>query len=182
MHDDVTRPEGNLGVEVTLKSKMAAISASSGGNSKMIVLFDPSESSTNRLSRHSTAQPYQNTCQHYCHLNFSLRGNTTPYWIRSRPQLSQCTFVRIMHKVYCSRDFWWINPDEWWFPAAGRQEQSNFNNIASYNSVFRAKEGFHTKRTTATLDSQSDFGKSIEVVKKKPKLDNLWYKKKTINK
>ena len=34
MHDDVTRPEDSVGVVVTLKSKMAASSASSGGNSK----------------------------------------------------------------------------------------------------------------------------------------------------
>ena len=33
MHNDVTRPEGNVVVVVTLKSKMAAISASNGGNS-----------------------------------------------------------------------------------------------------------------------------------------------------
>ena len=35
MHDDVTRPNwGSMVVEVTLKSKMDAISASSGRNSK----------------------------------------------------------------------------------------------------------------------------------------------------
>ena len=45
MHDDVTRPEGSMGVVVTLKFKMAASSASSGGNSKIIVSFDLSESS-----------------------------------------------------------------------------------------------------------------------------------------
>ena len=45
MHDDVTRPEGSMGVVVTLKSKMAASSANSGGNSKIIVSFDLSESS-----------------------------------------------------------------------------------------------------------------------------------------
>ena len=33
MHDDVTRLEGSMGVVVTLKSKMAASYASSGGNS-----------------------------------------------------------------------------------------------------------------------------------------------------
>ena len=42
MHDDVRRPEGSMEVVVTLKSKMAA---SSGGNSKIIVSFDISESS-----------------------------------------------------------------------------------------------------------------------------------------
>ena len=48
--------------------------------------------------------------QHYCHLNFPLRGNTTPHWIRS--WLSHCTFdlqfkpwlfYVIWHKVYSSR-------------------------------------------------------------------------------
>ena len=34
MHDDVTRHEGSMGVAVTLKSKMAASSASSEGNSR----------------------------------------------------------------------------------------------------------------------------------------------------
>ena len=34
MHDDVTRPKVSMVVLVTLKSKMAASSASSGGNSK----------------------------------------------------------------------------------------------------------------------------------------------------
>ena len=29
---------------------------------------------TNPLSRYSTAQPHQNTCQHFCLLNFPLRG------------------------------------------------------------------------------------------------------------
>ena len=32
MHDDVTRPKGGMVVVVTLKSKMAASSASNGGN------------------------------------------------------------------------------------------------------------------------------------------------------
>ena len=45
MHDDVIRPEGSMGVVVTLKSKMAASSASSGGNIKITVSFDQSESS-----------------------------------------------------------------------------------------------------------------------------------------
>ena len=46
MQDDVTRPEGSMGVVVTLKFKMAAsIPASSCGNSKIIVSFDLSESS-----------------------------------------------------------------------------------------------------------------------------------------
>ena len=34
MHDDVTHPKGSMVVLVTLKSKMEASSASSGGNSK----------------------------------------------------------------------------------------------------------------------------------------------------
>ena len=45
MHDDVTRPESSMAVVVTLKSKMAASNASSGGNSKIILSFDLSESS-----------------------------------------------------------------------------------------------------------------------------------------
>ena len=45
MHDEVTRPEGSMGAVVTLKSKMVASSASSGGNSKIIASFDLSESS-----------------------------------------------------------------------------------------------------------------------------------------
>ena len=38
---------------------------------------------TNRPSRNSTAQPHQNTCQHYCRINFPLRENAMPYGIRS---------------------------------------------------------------------------------------------------
>ena len=45
----------------------------------------------------STAQPHQNTYQHYCHLNFPLRGNTTPYGIRAWLQLPQCTFELQKH-------------------------------------------------------------------------------------
>ena len=48
-------------------------------------------------SRCSTAQPHQNTCQHVCHLNFLLRGNTTPYWIRAWLKLPQCTFEPQKH-------------------------------------------------------------------------------------
>ena len=44
MRDDLTCPEGSIGVVVTLKSKMAN-SASSGGNRKIVVPFDLSESS-----------------------------------------------------------------------------------------------------------------------------------------
>ena len=50
MHDDVKRPRGSMGVIVTLISKMAASSASHGGNSKIIVSFDLSESS-NKLPK-----------------------------------------------------------------------------------------------------------------------------------
>ena len=50
MHDDVTRPEGSMGVVVTLKSKMATSSASSEGNSiKVMFSFDLSESSNKSL-------------------------------------------------------------------------------------------------------------------------------------
>ena len=54
-HDDVTRPEDSMGFAVTLKSKMAASSANSGGNSKIIVSFCLSESSNKSPSRYSTA-------------------------------------------------------------------------------------------------------------------------------
>ena len=42
MHDDVTHPKGRMVVVVTLKSKMAVSSGSSGGNS---IVFDLTESS-----------------------------------------------------------------------------------------------------------------------------------------
>ena len=74
MHDDVTRPKGSMVVVVTLKSKMAAGSASSGGNSKSTGSMIYLKAQTNRSSCYSTAQPHQNTCQHYCHLNFPLFG------------------------------------------------------------------------------------------------------------
>ena len=45
IHEDITCPEGSMGVVAMLKSKMAASSASSGGNSKIIVSSDLSESS-----------------------------------------------------------------------------------------------------------------------------------------
>ena len=48
MYDDVTRPEGSMEIVVTFQSKMAASSASGGGNSKMIVSFDISKS-TNKF-------------------------------------------------------------------------------------------------------------------------------------
>ena len=46
MHDDLTRPKGSMVVVVTLKSKMASGSTSSGGNSKSagsIVVYRGSE-------------------------------------------------------------------------------------------------------------------------------------------
>ena len=45
MHYDIACLKGSMGVVVMLKSKIAASSASSGGNSKIIVSFDLSESS-----------------------------------------------------------------------------------------------------------------------------------------
>ena len=81
MHDDVSRPEGSMGVVVMLKSKLVASSASGGGNSKIIVSLAYLKAQTNHPSHYSTAQPHQNTCQHYCHLNFPLQAKTTPYWI-----------------------------------------------------------------------------------------------------
>ena len=63
MHDDVARPEGGMGVAVTLKSKMAASSASSGGNNEMVVYLTYLKAKTIRPIRYSTTQPHQNTCQ-----------------------------------------------------------------------------------------------------------------------
>ena len=108
MHDDDTGPEGSMGVLVTLKSKMAASSASSGGNSKVIVSFDLSESSSKSPERllDSLATSDQNTFQHYCHLDFPLRGNTDIVRDYHNARLSRESilfyfFYIIMHKVYC---------------------------------------------------------------------------------
>ena len=65
-------PKGGLGVVVTLKSNMAASSAISGGNSKRSGSRARSKVKSSRLSRYLTAQPHQNSCQHFCHLNFPL--------------------------------------------------------------------------------------------------------------
>ena len=83
MHDDVTRLKGSMVVVVTLKSKMASGSVRSGGNSKSTGSLIYLKAETNRASRNSTAQPRQNTCHNYCHLNFPLRGNTKPYRIHT---------------------------------------------------------------------------------------------------
>ena len=93
MHDDVTCPEGIMGVVIRLKSKMAASSASSGENSRMMDSFDLSESENKSPECYTTAQPHQNTCQHNFHLNFPLRGNTQPYSIHLCLKLPQCMFV-----------------------------------------------------------------------------------------
>ena len=58
--------------------------------SNLLVTLTYLKIQTNCPSRYSTTQLYQNTCQHYCHLDFPLRGNATLYWIRSRLQLPQC--------------------------------------------------------------------------------------------
>lgn len=51
MYDDVIRFEGSVGAAVMLKSKIAASSASSGGNSKIIASsFDLSENSYKALA------------------------------------------------------------------------------------------------------------------------------------
>ena len=97
MYDDVTSPEGSMGVVVTLKSKMAVSSASNEGNSKIIVSFDLSESSNKSPEPLLDGPEHVRTCQHYCHLNFPLRGNTTPYWIRAWIHLPQCTFEPQKH-------------------------------------------------------------------------------------
>ena len=57
------------------------------------------------------AQPHQNTCQHFCHLNFSLRGNGRSYWIRSWLQLPQCMFELRKHcfTSICIRSIAWHN-------------------------------------------------------------------------
>ena len=51
MHDDVTRLKGSMVVVVTLKSKMAASSASSSGNSKSTGSMIYLKAQTNRTSR-----------------------------------------------------------------------------------------------------------------------------------
>ena len=109
MHDYVTRPEGSMGVEVLENSKMAASSTRSGGISKIIVSFDLSKVKQFAQRRYSTAQPHQNTCRHYCQLNFPLLGNTMLYWVLSWLKLPKCTFQPRKHcftslciKVYCS--------------------------------------------------------------------------------
>ena len=89
LHNDVIYPKGSMGVEVTLKSKMAASGASTGGNSK----------STGSLTylKPQTNHPRRVIWQHDCHLNFSLGGNTTPYCIRSWLKLPWCTFEPRKH-------------------------------------------------------------------------------------
>ena len=83
MYNDVTRPERQYGIYLHSQSQDGGQPwiwrfRYSGSN-----LFDPHlKAQTNRPSRYSTAQPNQNTFQHYCHLNFPLRGNATPCWIR----------------------------------------------------------------------------------------------------
>ena len=62
-----------MGVVVTLKSKMATSSASGGGNSKN--LGSRAISKVKQIARAATRRPsHIRTSQHYCHLNFSLRG------------------------------------------------------------------------------------------------------------
>ena len=72
MHDDVSRPKGSYVAVVTLKSKMAASSANTGGNRKSTLVFDLSESLNKSPKPLLDGQPHQNTCQHFCHLNFPL--------------------------------------------------------------------------------------------------------------
>ena len=79
MHDDVTC----VGVVVTSKSKLAASSASSGGNSKIIVSFDLSESS-NKSPEPLLDGPA--TSEHMSALlpfKFPASGKTMPNWILS---------------------------------------------------------------------------------------------------
>ena len=107
MHYDVTRPKGSMGVVVTLKSKMAASSASSGGKGKIIVSFDLSESS-NKLGKPLLNGPA--TWEHMSALlpfNFPTSGKykgildslvttTTTMHVWAAKAL----FYFIMHKVY----------------------------------------------------------------------------------
>ena len=51
MHDDVTRPKDSMVVAVTLKSKMAVGSTSSGGNNKSTGSMIYLKAQTNRPSR-----------------------------------------------------------------------------------------------------------------------------------
>ena len=74
MHNDVARPWSCSHAHIQ------------NGDHKGVALFRDSgfwilKAQTNHPSRNSTAQPYQKTCRYYCHLNFQLRENTTPYWI-----------------------------------------------------------------------------------------------------
>ena len=110
MHDDVTLPDsstGSTGVVVTFKSKVAASTASSGENRKS--KGSRARSKVKQIARTATRRPSHITA-HVCinaNLNFPLRENTTPYWIRSGLQLQQyqvraakALFDVIMHKVY----------------------------------------------------------------------------------
>ena len=117
MHDDVTLPKGSMVVVVTLKSKMAASSASSGGNSKSTQYLTYLKAQTNPPSRYSTALPRQNTLQYFCHLNFPLRkiqrliGFVRHYNYHNAPSSRKSIVYVIMHQVYSTgtifSDFPW---------------------------------------------------------------------------
>ena len=78
MHNDVKHPKCSMGVVVMLKSKMAV--SSTWPYLEILDQFYSTylKAQANRPSRYLAAQPHLNACQHYCHLNFPLRGNTTP--------------------------------------------------------------------------------------------------------
>ena len=114
MHDDITSPEGSRGVVVTLKSKMAASSASSGGNSKIIVSFDLSESSNKSpeplldgpaTSEHMSALlPFKFPASgKYDAILDSFVTTTTTMHVRAAKVL----FYVILHKVY-----WWAHGED----------------------------------------------------------------------
>ena len=95
-------------VVVTLKSKMKVISVWPYLEILAQFYLTYLKAQTNRPSRNSTAQPHQNTCQHYCHLNFQASGKygvildsfvtTTP---TMHVRAAKALFDVIMHKLYC---------------------------------------------------------------------------------
>ena len=105
---------------------MAARSARSGGNSKIKYYLTYLKAQTNPPSRYSKAHPHQNTSQHFCHLNFPLRGNSTPYWIHAyfttttmHVRAAKALFNVIMHKIYMIWTFVYLKhvSRDWFLPS-----------------------------------------------------------------
>ena len=96
-----------MGVVVTLKSKMATSSAWSYLEILDQFYLTNLKSQTIRPSRYSTAEPHQNTCLHYCYLNFPLSGKYNAIldsFVTITPTMhvraTNALFDVIMHKVY----------------------------------------------------------------------------------